>query len=327
MQSLRVQFFKNNGERRISVEFRAQFALTRLVATLFVMLAFSFVGCSPLQIAPRSSDELNSSSTASGLIRSGIRKQILGERPSNDRRWRPDLRVLATAEFDSDRVHIKNIRNARYRTEEDYDVRHYDLDFALEEVQAVDFVIVPFSNLPWLAHTMLSFELKNGQHFGISVEGRLEQGENYSATNGTSNEFELIYVIGDERDLIPLRTETRKVDVYIYRGRATPEQAQNLLVDMLARVNKLAREPEFYNTITNNCTTNLVDHVNKLRPGAIPLDWRVIFPGHSDRLLFDLGLLVTQNSFEATRLRAKVNHRVALYKDSPDFSRLIRQVQ
>ena len=336
MQSLRVQFFNKNGEGRTPLDFRAKFVsiqffllrlvFARLVLMLFVMLAI-FSGCSRLQIASRNGAEPNSSSTAIGSILSGVRKQIRGESPSNDRRWRPDLRVLVTAEFDSDRVRIKNIRNARYRTEEDYDVRHYDLDFALEEVQAVDFVIVPFSNLPLLAHTMLSFELQNGQHFGISVEGRLEQGENYSATNGTSNEFELIYLIGDERDLILLRTETRKVDVYIYRGRATPEQAQNLLVDMLARANKLAREPEFYNTITNNCTTNLVDHVNKLRPGAIPLDWRVIFPGHSDRLLFNLGLLETQNSFEATRLRAKVNNRVAIYKDSPDFSKLIRQVQ
>lgn len=298
-----------------------------LWTTLFMLCILMVPGCSRFHLAPRDASDSKRFANASESILVSIGKRLQPERASNDRPWRPDLRILATADFQDDRVLINNVRNARYRTEEDYDVRHYDLEFSMKDVQTVDFVIVPFSNLPLLAHTMLSFGLRNGQKFCVSVEGRLEQGENYSATNGTSKEFELIYLIGDERDLIPLRTEIRKVDVYIYRGRATPEQVQDLLIDMLDRTNKLTREPEFYNTITNNCTTNLVDHVNKLRPGAIPIDWRVIFPGHSDRLLFNLGLLETQENFEATRLRAKVTNRVAISLNDPDFSRRIREVR
>lgn len=301
-------------------------------ALLIVLIAaiFSSSGCSRLQLAPRESGETAQTMKSGETFLSSLSKQILGERPSNDRRWRPDLRVLATADFDTDSnadlIRIRNVRNCRYRTEEDYDVRHYDLEFKMDDVQSVDFVIVPFSNMPLIAHTMLSFGLRNGQYFSISVEGRLEQGENYSATNGTSNEFELIYLIGDERDLIPLRTEVRKVDVFIYPGRATPERIQNLLIDMLDRANKLAAKPEFYHTLTNNCTTNLVDHVNKLRPGAIPRDWRVLFPGHSDKMLFDLGLLDTTGSFQAAKLRAKVNNRAVLFKNDPNFSKRIREV-
>ena len=301
-------------------------------ALLIVLIAaiFSWSGCSRLQLVPRESGETEQTMKSGETFISRLNKQILGERPSNDRRWRPDLRVLATADFDTDSnadlIRIRNVRNCRYRTEEDYDVRHYDLEFKMDDVQSVDFVIVPFSNMPLIAHTMLSFGLRNGQYFSISVEGRLEQGENYSATNGTSNEFELIYLIGDERDLIPLRTEVRKVDVFIYPGRATPERIQNLLIDMLDRANKLAAKPEFYHTLTNNCTTNLVDHVNKLRPGAIPRDWRVLFPGHSDKMLFDLGLLDTAGSFQAAKLRAKVNNRAVLFKNDPNFSKRIREL-
>jgi hypothetical protein len=297
----------------------------RVVALILMAIATSLSGCSQLQLSHREVGETTQSRKAGDTFYSTLEKVILGERPSNDRRWRPDLRVLATADFEGDRVRIRNVRNCRYRTEEDYDVRHYDLDFKLDDVQSVDFVIVPFSNMPLIAHTMLSFGLKNGQYFSISVEGRLEQGENYSATNGTSNEFELIYLIGDERDLIPLRTEVRKVDVFIYPGRATPEQIQLLLVDMLDRANKLAAKPEFYHTLTNNCTTNLVDHVNTLRPGAIPRDWRVLFPGHSDKMLFDLGLLETTGSFQAAKLRARVNNRAILFKNDPNFSKRIRE--
>jgi len=171
---------------------------------------------------------------------------------------------------------------------------------------------------------MLSFGLRDGRHFIISAEARLEQGEQYSITGGSDNEFELLYLIGDERDMIMLRTEVRAVDVYLYPGRATPDQAQNLLVDMLARVNKLAREPEFYDTLTNNCTNNIVQHVNKLRPGAIPNDVRVLLPGRSDALAYELGLLDIDGSFEVAKLTSRINTRVQLYKDDPDFSAKIR---
>ncbi len=99
---------------------------------------------------------------------------------SNDRDWRPDLSILATATFDQNQITIHNVRNCRYRTEEDYDLRHYDLHFDLPDVRSVDFIIVPFSDKPLLAHTMLSFGLADGQYFSVSVEGRLEQGEDYS---------------------------------------------------------------------------------------------------------------------------------------------------
>jgi hypothetical protein len=95
---------------------------------------------------------------------------------------------------------------------------------------------------------------------------------------------------------------------------------------MLDRANKLAAKPEFYHTLTNNCTTNLVDHVNTLRPGAIPRDWRVLFPGHSDKMLFDLGLLETTGSYQAAKLRARINNRAILYKNDPNFSKRIRGI-
>lgn len=243
---------------------------------------------------------------------------------SNNRDWRPDLAILSTATFDQNHVTIHNVRNCRYRTEDDYDVRHYDLDFELPEVQSVDFIIVPFNDKPLLAHTMLSFGLADGQYFSISVEGRLEQGEDYSLRGGAGDEFELVYVIADERDVIPLRVDVRKVDVHLYPGKATPEQCQNLLVDMLQRSNKLSREPEFYDVLTNNCTTNLVRHVNQLRPGKIPPDWRVLLPGRSDELAYQLGLLNIPGSFEVAKVTSKINSLAALYRGDPDFSRRIR---
>ncbi len=133
-----------------------------------------------------------------------------------------------------------------------------------------------------------------------------------------------MWVVGTERDLIRLRTEVRKVDVYLYPIKATPEQVQNVFLAGIARVNQIARAPEFYDLLTNNCTTNIVDLVNELKPGSIPRDLRVVLPGHSDKLAYDLGLLAAQGPFEQIKAASKINLVAKLHADSPDFSHAIR---
>jgi hypothetical protein len=246
------------------------------------------------------------------------------EAQSVGRVWRPDLAILPFSEFHGNEITIRHVRNCRYRTEEDYDVRHYDLRFLLTDVVSVDFIVVPFKETTLLAHTMFSFGLRSGEQFCISVEARLDQGESYSAIGGMRKKYELIYVIADERDVIPLRTNTRDVEVFLYRGNANSEQVQNLLIDMLARSNKLQREPEFYDLISNNCTTNLVAHVNQLRPGKVPFDWRVVLPGHSDRLAYELGLIQSAGSFEQTKKMANVTMLARIHAFDPNLSQVIR---
>lgn len=258
-------------------------------------------------------------------LRTTTRERLIPQAQSTEKNWRPDLSVLPYAEFSGSDVLIKHVRNCRYRTEDDYDVRHYDLKFKLDDIKTVDFITVPFKETPLLAHTMLSFGLSNGQHFIISVEARLRKGESYAAIAGATRKYELIYVIGDEQDLIPLRTSVRNVEVFLFPGRATPAQVQDLLIDMLQRANKLQRSPEFYDTFTNNCTTNIVRHVNKLRPGQIPVDWRVVLPGHSDRLAYELGLLEITEPFEFARENARINVLSELFKNDPKFSQRIRR--
>jgi len=278
----------------------------------FAMVA-SFLGCSGPLASPNAS-----------RILAEAREKLLPSADASEKLWRPDLSIMPFAEFRDEEILLRHVRNCRYRSETDFDVRHYDMKFALHDVRTLDFIIVPFNNNPLLAHTMFSFGLTDDRHFIISVEARLDQGESYSPVRGLSNKFQLMYVIGDERDLIPLRTGVRKVEVFLYPGRATPDQVQNLLVDMLERTNKLQRIPEYYDTLNNNCTTNLVQHVNKLRPGRIPKDLRVILPGHSDRLAYEIGLLDVDEPFEIARKNARITSVAELYKDSPEFSRQIR---
>jgi len=245
--------------------------------------------------------------------------------PSNDRDWSPDQAVLATAEFHGDQVTVHNIRHITYRTLDDYTVEHYDQTFDLSRLTSVDFIVVPFNDMPSIGHTMLSFGFGDCDYLGVSVEIRKERGEKFGALNGFFNQYELIYVVADERDLIERRVAFDLCDVYVYRTRATPAEARALLRDVMRRVNKLACQPEFYNTLTNNCTTNIRNHINKLAPERVPYDYRVLLPGNSDKLAYDLGLLKTDAPFEETKRNARVNYLAYLYRDDPDFSVKIRQ--
>ena len=245
--------------------------------------------------------------------------------PSNDRDWSPDVAVLPYAEFAGEGVTVRNIRNCAYLSDDDYVVRHYDRTFDLQRLESVDFIVVPFKNVPSLAHTMLSFGFAGGEHLCVSVEARLERDESYSPVRGSLAQFELMYVLADERDIIVRRTLHRATEVYLYRTVATAEQAQVLFRDVMQRVNQLHDQPEFYDSLTNNCTTNIVQHINRLRPGRIPYDLRALLPGFSDHLAYQLGLLQDAGSFEETRQRANITQLANRNAESPDFSDCIRR--
>jgi hypothetical protein len=244
--------------------------------------------------------------------------------PSNDRDWIVEHKVLAAAEMTGNQVTIRNVRDAEFFTYRDCIVDYYDKSFSIGDVQNVDFLVVPFNEQRALAHTMLSFGLADGDRLGVSVEVRLEKGEEYHPLPGALGQFELIYVVASEKDLIRVRTEYRKCDVYAYRSVATPEQSQRLLIDILRRVNQLRDKPELYDSISNNCTTNIVQHINHLAPGKVPQDYRVLLPGFSDQLAYDLKLLDTSVPFEELKRRSRVNDLALKYRDDPQFSARIR---
>jgi hypothetical protein len=245
--------------------------------------------------------------------------------PSNNRDWTPEQAKVAKAEIDGNRATVHNIRDCRWRTANDFTLSYYDKTFDLDELSSVDFIVVPFNETPSLGHTMLSFGFAGGEHLAVSVEIRKERGQAFSAVGGFFRQYELIYVVASERDVIQKRVTCDLSDVYLYRSTATPEQARELFVDVMHRVNKLARSPEFYDTLTNNCTTNIRNHVNHLKPNEVPYDYRVLLPGLSDELAYDLGLIERHGSYAETRLHARVNYQAYLHRNDPMFSQAIRR--
>lgn len=248
--------------------------------------------------------------------------------PSNNRNWNDDQSILPYAQINDNFVSIYNIRNFTYTSTKDYSKNYYDKTFDLNKIKGVWYVVEPFSGIPGSAHTFLSFEFEGDQFVSISVEIRKEKGESYSPIKGLFNRYELMYVIADENDVIKLRSNHRKDLVYVYPIKTTNTKVRELFLEMVRRANHLKDNPEFYNTITNTCTTNIVKHVNTITPHRVPFfNLRILLPANSDKLAYSLGLIDTDLSFEDARKRYFINDRAQKYATSTDFSIKIRQVE
>ena len=248
---------------------------------------------------------------------------------SNFRDWRPEQAVLPYVEFQGDQATVHNVRNCKYFSNDVYMVDYYDKSIDLNRVEGVDFIVVPFKGTPALAHVMISFQIAKPDgtrdHLAVSVETRKERDENYNPVKGSTNQYELMYVVADERDVIQYRTNYNGEDVYLYHTVASPEASKALLTDVLGRVNQLSVTPEFYDTLTNNCTSNIVKHVNRIKPNRIVVDYRVLLPGYSDALAYDEGLIERHGTFPETKQQAYVNPLALRYAGREDFSEMIRQ--
>lgn len=250
----------------------------------------------------------------------------LATNPSNDREWNPDQELLSYAEVNDNLVTVYNIRNFSYTSTDEYEKDYYDKTFDLEKLKKVWYVVEPFEGVPGSAHTFLSFEFEDDEFISVSVEIRKERGESFHPVKGLFNQYEIMYVVADERDVIKLRSNYRKDDVYVYPARTSKEKMQALFLDVFNRVNDLKDNPEFYNTIVNNCTTNIARHINSITPNTVPLlSLRLIFPASSDKLAHQLGLLDTELSLEDARAKYHINKRAEAYADAEDFSVRIRE--
>jgi hypothetical protein len=244
--------------------------------------------------------------------------------PSHDRDWPPEVAVLPRATFDGDRVTVHNIRNFDYKTKNDFQVRYYDKTFDLAELKSVDFIVSYWDQNKAIAHTMLSFGFEGGDYLMLSVEIRREKGEQYETLKGFFKQFEIIYVMGDERDLLRLRTNYRGEDVYLYPTTASPERGRALLVSILKRVNDLAESPVFYHTLGRNCTTSLVDHVNMVSEKPLPFQKKLILNGYSDELAYQRGTIASDLPFEEAKSKHFISNIAKQYNDDPRFSQKIR---
>ncbi len=243
--------------------------------------------------------------------------------------WKQHLDIISKAEFNGDKVTVKNVRNYRYGpTEADMHPAYYDRTYDLNGVKKIWYVTEPFNENQMAAHTFVSFEFDNGDFLAISIEARKTKSQEYSIWKGAMRTYPLVYVAADERDVVLLRANLRKDQVYVYPIKLSkPENARLLLVDMLTTMNELTTtKPQWYNTLFANCTSAIAKHVNKLSPDRISkFSWQLWLTASADELALKSGLIDTDLSIEEARKMYNINVASEKAGDVATYSQDIRK--
>jgi len=248
--------------------------------------------------------------------------------PSNNRPWQADVSETAWAKVHGDRVVINNVRNCEYRSEFDYTCRWETRTYDLSQLRGMDAYFVHWGS-PWIAHTMLSFQFGKDDYIVFSIETRKKIGQSYSAIRGFFRQYELIYTVSDERDVIRLRTNYRTgEDVFLYHLTTSPVRARLRFQEYVDRLNELHERPEWYNALTSNCTTNIFSQRKAARGEyyrPTPWDWQILLNGKLDERVYRQGIFAGNLPFEELKQHAYINPAARAADKDPGFSRRIRE--
>jgi hypothetical protein len=243
-------------------------------------------------------------------------------KPSNTEPWQPDVSREASIEIIDNHAVIRNFRQCDYRAELDYTCRWSTRGVDLAQIRGVD-LFMDYWGSPWIAHTIVSFDIGDGQHVAFSIETRKRVGQTYSAVRGFFRQYTLISVVSDERDLVRLRTNYRwGEDLYLYHTRATPAFARELFLNYADMTNYLFDHPQWYNAITHNCTTEIFTFKTMK---SQPHDWRILLNGKADEMEYEQGELAENLPFIDLKRQAYINPAARAADKDTQFSVRIRE--
>lgn len=243
-------------------------------------------------------------------------------RPSHEREWRPEVAVMPRVEVHGDTVLISGYRQFEYRSADDFTARHGHRELRLSDIVGLDFYVSYWREGP-VAHTFVSFLVRDADPVAVSIETRPEVGEGFAPVASLFKHFELIYVVGDERDLVKVRTNHRGEQVFLYRTNVSAEAARRLFLVYAERINELAAQPEFYHLLSNSCTINIVRYANRAgREGT--LDLRHVLNGWSDRYMYRAGFIDNSMPFAELRERSNITAAAQAAAGDPAFPATIR---
>ncbi len=221
--------------------------------------------------------------------------------------WLEEYSKMASIYWlNDDEFMIENVRNFQYIDIENVIPQWDNRTYKISNLQKIDLVISYWKGNA-IAHVFLTFGFNNGQWLSVSIETRRKKNQKWSAFAGFYPTYPLVYVVADERDLIGVRCDIRKERVSLYPLKLSLMQQQTLLRSYLLRINELHTKPEWYNTLFNNCTTNILRHGKEVSP-SLKFNWKVMLSGFSDAYCYELGLLDQQYTFSHLK-KMSIIHR------------------
>lgn len=243
-------------------------------------------------------------------------------KPESDANWAQDVARQVTGTVDGEVLTLTSVRDFEWRSNTDFTERWATRTYDLGKIEGIDLFMSYWAG-PEMAHFILSFGFEGGEQLAWSVEVRRKVGGAFSPVADLFKTNPLVIVAADERDVVGVRSNVRGEDVQIYRLRASPQVARRLLMEYVADANALAQQPEFYNSLTTNCTTTVVKMMRAVG-SSIPFDWRLIVNGYLPDYAYEHDAVDTTLSLAQLRDSAHIAERAKANGLSPDFSKAIR---
>jgi len=243
-------------------------------------------------------------------------------RPSNDRDWSTDFAQTGWVSENGDEITFHNFRNFDYADDGTPLPKWESRTHHLSKLRGIDYFHDAWGGDNF-AHPILSFDFGEEGHVCLSIETRREKHESFSTFGGLFKMFELQYIFGSEEDLIRVRTNVRNEPVYLYRLRATPEHAKEVLRESIAVQNKMKDKPRFYNVLTSNCTTSL--RAQTPAEERERFDIRMLINGRLDEYVHEKGAIVDEGlDFETLRPLCLINDVARAKPEAAGYSQRVR---
>jgi uncharacterized protein DUF4105 len=245
------------------------------------------------------------------------------QEPRSDRPWQDEVLRAPRVVREGDLATVTDVRDFDWTGDVTANPRWRTESYDLSKLDSLSLVLSYWDDNTAICHTMLSFGFSDRRYLAVSVETRKEIGEEYSAWRGFFHQYELFYVLAEERDLIGVRAAHRAEDLYLYPLRTPPDARRRLLEDILAKAEGLAIRPEWYGALRTNCTTTLQAHVDQALGRPSQFHWDTMLNGSIDEVAWRSGAIAGDPPFSAIRAAHRITDAAKAAAGTDEFSRAI----